>query len=117
MEFIGKIMIGKLKAGDYFQYDGQVLIHRIHRVVRRAVFYRFNGHEYSCGSSVKVKHYKMTKLNYGCMVDPETKYPVTYTIKQDGTKVFENTFLLGKDLTENQIKELYNKGALAKKFK
>lgn len=28
------------------------------------------------------------KINYGSMVDAETKYPVTYTIKQDGTKVY-----------------------------
>jgi len=40
------------------------------------------------------------------LIDPEKMYDVTYTIKQDGTKVFENTKLLGKDLTENQIKEI-----------
>lgn len=40
------------------------------------------------------------------LIDPEKMYDVTYTIKQDGTKVFENTKLLGKDLTENQIKEV-----------
>ena len=54
----------------------------------------------------------MKKINYASMVDADTKYPVTYTIKQDGTKVIENTFLLGKDLTENQIKELLNKGII-----
>jgi len=37
-------------------------------------------------------------------VNPSQVYPVTYTIKQDGTKVYKNTWLLGKDLTENQIK-------------
>jgi len=52
------------------------------------------------------------KPSYGSMVDPEAKYPVTYTIKQDGTKVIENTFLLGKDMTENQIKELFDNGTL-----
>lgn len=60
---------------------------------------------------------KKEKINYGVMVNANKKYPVTYTIKQDGTKVYENTFLLGKDLTENQIKELYHNGVLAKKFK
>jgi hypothetical protein len=54
----------------------------------------------------------MEKINYGIMVDAETKYPVTYTIKQDGTKVIKDTFLLGKDLTENQIKELMDKKLL-----
>jgi len=53
---------------------------------------------------------KKEKINYAIMVDAELKYPVTYTIKQDGTKVIENTFLLGKDMTENQIKELYENG-------
>lgn len=52
----------------------------------------------------------MTKINYASMVDTDTKYPVAYTIKQDGTKIFEHTFLLGKDLTENQIKELCHFG-------
>jgi len=46
------------------------------------------------------------KINYGTLVDPEKEYPVTYTIAQDGTKTIQNTFLKGKDLTENQIKEL-----------
>lgn len=52
------------------------------------------------------------KINYGTLVDADKKYPVTYTIKQDGTKVIENTFLLGKDLTENQIKELVSKNII-----
>lgn len=52
------------------------------------------------------------KISYGNMVDANKKYPVTYTIKQDGTKVVENTFLLGGDLTENQIKELVDKKLL-----
>lgn len=47
------------------------------------------------------------KINYGSMVDADKMYPVSYTIKQDGTKVIENTFLKGTDMTENQIKELY----------
>lgn len=48
-------------------------------------------------------------INYGSMVDADNKYPVTYTVKQDGTKIIEDTFLLGKDLTENQIQELIDK--------
>jgi len=44
--------------------------------------------------------------NYVSMISPEQKYPVTYTIKHDGTKVYENTWLLGKDLTMPQIKQL-----------
>lgn len=51
-------------------------------------------------------------VNYAKMIDADKKYPVTYTIKQDGTKVIENTYLLGKDLTENQIKELVEKGII-----
>ncbi len=39
-------------------------------------------------------------------INPEKLYPVSYTIKQDGTKIYENTFLLGKDLTEKQIEQL-----------
>jgi hypothetical protein len=52
------------------------------------------------------------QINYASLVDANKKYPVTYTIKQDGEKVIENTYLLGEDLTENQIKELYNKTTL-----
>lgn len=44
--------------------------------------------------------------NYATMVESDILYPVSYTIKQDGTKVFEKTYLKGSDLTENQIKEL-----------
>jgi hypothetical protein len=39
-------------------------------------------------------------------INPEHLYPVSYTVKQDGTKVYENTFLLGKDMTANQIEML-----------
>ena len=39
-------------------------------------------------------------------VDPEKFYPVSYTINADGAKVFEQTELQGKDLTEQQIIEL-----------
>jgi hypothetical protein len=53
---------------------------------------------------------KANHINYGIMVNQKNKYPVTYTIKHDGTKVIENTFLLGEDMTQNQIKELHDKG-------
>lgn len=46
------------------------------------------------------------KPNYATLIKGNKKYPVTYTIKQDGTKVFKKGFLKGKDLTENQINEL-----------
>ena len=49
------------------------------------------------------------KMNYAILVDEKSLYPVRYTIKQDGNKVYENTFLEGGDMTENQIKELYFK--------
>ena len=49
-------------------------------------------------------------MNYAILVDEKSLYPVRYTIKQDGTKVYKNTFLEGGDMTENQIKELYFKG-------
>lgn len=39
-------------------------------------------------------------------IDPDQLYPVSYTIKQDGTKVNVPTMLKGKDLTEPQIAEL-----------
>lgn len=45
-------------------------------------------------------------------VNPNQEYPVTYTIKQDGTKVYEPTILRGEDLTENQIAELFSKELL-----
>jgi hypothetical protein len=50
------------------------------------------------------------KINYAILVNEKTLYPVRYTIKQNGTKVYETTFLKGDDMTENQIKELYFKG-------
>ena len=46
-------------------------------------------------------------------VVPEKFYPVSYTIKYDGTKVFEQTELQGKDLTEQQIIELHKNGKLS----
>lgn len=52
----------------------------------------------------------MDPINYGTLVKANYLYPVTYTIKQDGTKVIENKMLPGGDLTEPQIKELVLKG-------
>lgn len=52
-------------------------------------------------------------MNYGTLVRANTLYPVTYTIKQDGTKVIENKMLPGGDLTEPQIKELVRSGYFA----
>lgn len=48
----------------------------------------------------KVKDLKNENLNYGIMVDPDYYYKIG------------NAFLLGADLTENQIKELYESDAL-----
>jgi len=45
-------------------------------------------------------------------VDPEKKYPVSYTIRQDGSKINKPTFLKGKDLTEPQIVSLWRNGYL-----
>lgn len=49
------------------------------------------------------------KINYALLIDPEMLYPVSYIIKQSGEKQLVPTVLLGKDLTENQIKELIEK--------
>jgi len=46
------------------------------------------------------------KLNYGTLVDPEKYYPVTYSITQDGKKIFKKGKLKGCDLTEKQAHEL-----------
>ena len=45
-------------------------------------------------------------------VDGRKKYPVSYTIKQDGTVVNKPSFLLGIDLTQRQIVELFVKELL-----
>ncbi len=45
-------------------------------------------------------------------VNPNQEYPVTYTIKQDGTRVNEPAILKGEDLTEPQITELFVKELL-----
>lgn len=45
-------------------------------------------------------------------IDPEKKYPVDYTIRQDGTKVPGKTEVLGKELTENQTVSLWENGLI-----
>jgi len=57
----------------------------------------------------------MEYRNYAIMVEENSHYPVSYTIKQDGTKVIENTMLKGGDMTENQIKELFFLGYFEEK--
>lgn len=57
----------------------------------------------------------MKHRNYAIMVEENSHYPVSYTIKQDGTKVIENTMLKGGDMTENQIKELFFLGYFEEK--
>jgi hypothetical protein len=41
-------------------------------------------------------------------VDPKRYYAVPYTIEQDGTRVNEPSYLIGADLTENQIAILFS---------
>ena len=64
-----------------------------------------NDHTKRTNSMIKTKRL-MTKLLK--LVDPNEKYPVNYTVNQDGEKVFKRTWLLGKDLTENQLYDLYH---------
>lgn len=46
-------------------------------------------------------------------INAEKYYPVSYIYNQDRTKFNESTQLLGKDLTENQIFELWETGKLS----
>ena len=57
----------------------------------------------------------MKYRNYAIMVEENSHYPVSYTIKQNGEKVIENTMLKGGDMTENQIKELFFLGYFKEK--
>jgi hypothetical protein len=57
----------------------------------------------------------MNRINFATLVEEETLYPVTYTVRQNGDRIKENTTLRGGDLTENQIKELYYKGYFEQK--
>jgi len=45
-------------------------------------------------------------------VKTNKKYPVDYTILQDGTRVEKPTMLFGRDLTEPQITKLFLKELL-----
>lgn len=45
-------------------------------------------------------------------VNPDKEYPVSYTIKQNGERINEPSILMGYDLTENQIVELFEKELL-----
>lgn len=49
----------------------------------------------------------MAKVNYAEMVDPNKLYRVSYIITQSGERVEGAFDLLGCDLTENQIKEVF----------
>lgn len=48
-------------------------------------------------------------INYAALIE-DKMYPVLYTILQSGEKVFEPKWINGKDLTEPQIKYLYELG-------
>jgi hypothetical protein len=52
---------------------------------------------------------KQEHINYALLVDPEMTYPVSYYILPNGAKQLCPTVAKGKDLTENQIKELIEK--------
>jgi len=52
---------------------------------------------------------KTEHINYALLVDPEMTYPVSYYILPNGAKQLCPTVAKGKDLTENQIKELIEK--------
>ena len=52
---------------------------------------------------------KTEHINYALLVDPEKEYPVSYYILPNGAKQLCPTVAKGKDLTENQIKELIEK--------
>lgn len=48
------------------------------------------------------------------LIQPDMPYPVSYLVNNKGekTRLSRPTLLLGKDLTENQIYELYEKGII-----
>ena len=59
-----------------------------------------------------VQQYVVRRSYLVKFVYPKKEYPVTYTIKHDGTRVNEPAMLKGEDLTENQIAQLFSKGLL-----
>ncbi len=56
--------------------------------------------------------YDKTSLNLAIRINPMSLYKVSYTINSEGEKEEGYTYLYGKDLTENQIIELYNIGII-----
>jgi len=40
-------------------------------------------------------------------INADKLYPVDYTIKQNGEKIFKPSLIKGSDLTQNQIVELF----------
>ena len=52
-------------------------------------------------------------VNYAALIEDKL-YPVIYTVLQSGKKVFEPKWISGKDLTEPQIKYLYDLGYFSK---
>lgn len=61
--------------------------------------------------SYRKRGYQVTgDIDAGCLtkfVKPNVLYPVSYTIKQDGTVDHTPTMLKGEDLTEPQIVKLF----------
>jgi hypothetical protein len=58
---------------------------------------------------------KEIKVNGGYLVKfikPNKKYPVDYTIAQDGRKIMIPTWVKGMDLTESQIFTLFEREQL-----
>jgi hypothetical protein len=58
---------------------------------------------------------KEIKVNGGYIVKfvkPNKKYPVSYTLAQDGRKIMVPEWVKGVDLTEPQIFELFEKELL-----
>lgn len=66
--------------------------------------------------SIKEKGNAVSRIVSGSylvkFVNPDKEYPVNYSVKQDGTKVYKPQMLIGADLTENQIVELFSKQLL-----
>lgn len=54
----------------------------------------------------------LRKVNPVKFVDPKKEYPVHYTINQSGERIFKNQMLIGADLTEPQVHELFLDGRL-----
>ncbi len=57
------------------------------------------------------------QVNYGAMINPEILYPVVYTVMQSGEKMFEPRWMVGRELTEPQIKYLYDSGYFKGEYK